>query len=116
MKRFVAFGFVAVVLASATGCSSGAEGALKEMIADMNALSDAVEKKESPDKIKAAAQKMKASAEKLEKIKVTKSEDDRLKTKYEKDVNSAVERMMKAMMSNPEAAPAVAEAMQAMKK
>ena len=48
-------------------------GCLKEMIADMNALSDAAEKAESIDKIKAAAQKTEASTEKVEMIKVTKS-------------------------------------------
>jgi hypothetical protein len=111
MKRFVAFGFVAVLMVSAPGCGGGADSLIKESISDMNDLSAALEKKESPEKIKAAAAKLKATTEKLKDLKLPKEEEEKLQKKYETDVKAAAERMMKAGLGNIEGAKAMAEGM-----
>ena len=99
MKRSVVFGFVAVFLFSATGCGGGgAEGLIKDSISDMNALADAIEKKESKDKIKAIAERLKATGEKMKNMKLSKDEDERLKKKYEEDMKKALGRLMAAAM------------------
>ncbi|HEV3438712.1 MAG TPA: hypothetical protein VG122_15210, partial [Gemmata sp.] len=67
MKRFIVLGFVAMLLVSAPGCSSNDPDSLsKQSISQMNDLAAAIEKKESPDKIKSLVEKWKATVEKLE--------------------------------------------------
>jgi hypothetical protein len=112
MKRALALGFVGILMVCAPGCgNSEADNAIKQTIDDMNALSDAVEKNEPADKIKAIAERMKANVEKSKGIKVTKSEDERLKKKYEKPLADAKARYQAAAMKNPEGAMAAAAAL-----
>lgn len=109
MNRFVALGFVAVLMFVAPGCGGGndPESLIKQSISDMNALSASLEKKESPDKIKAAADKLKATMDKLEGVKLPKEKDEELKKKYEKELTEAAMKMLGAAMSNPEGAKAL---------
>ena len=115
MKRYVAFGLVAVLLVSAPGCG-GPDSAMKAVISDMNALADAIEKKQPEDKIKAAADRLKASSEKLEKMKLSDAEKEKLVKKYEKELMESTMRLLSAGMSNPEAGKYIDEAMGAGKK
>jgi hypothetical protein len=108
MKRALVLGFVGVLLVCAPGCSSNdPESLYKQMLADMNSLSDALQKKESPEKIKAAADKLKATSDKLEASKVTKEEKERIVKKYEKETTEAGMKFFAAMLSNPEGAKSI---------
>jgi hypothetical protein len=116
MKRSLVFGFVALILIPATGCKGDdPESLVKQSISDMNALSDALEKKESPEKLKAAAEKLKATMQKLKDKKVPKEEDERLKQKYEKELTEAAMRMLGAAMKNPEGAMAIQDSLKDLK-
>jgi lipoate-protein ligase A len=120
MKRFAPFFFVAALLISAPGCGgSKGEDLTKDLISQMNDLAAAIEKKEPVDKIKTIVEKMKATGEKAKELKLTKEEDEKLQKKYEKDMNTAQDRMKKAMeglKDNPEYAMQVGLAVMAMGK
>src|SRR5205814_2388141 len=100
MKRLVAFVLVGFVLSTVSGCGSKAENSIKDMISQMNDMSAALEKKESPDKIKAIGEKMKNTAQQLKDLKLPKEEEEKLQKKYEADMKAALERLMKAAIAN----------------
>ena len=111
MKRFVAFAVVGFVLTTVSGCGSKAERLTKDMITTMHDMADALEKKESPEKIKALAERFKKIGEEGKDLKLTKEEEEKLKKKYEGDIKAAAERLDKAMDANPEGAKAMRGAM-----
>jgi hypothetical protein len=133
MKRFVAFALVGLLLPATSGCGgkgenvpenatteepsllslvglgpSKAETLTRTLISQVNELADALEKKESPDKINAVAAKLKATGDAMRGMKLPKAEEEKLKTKYEAELKAVMERLMKAAMSNPEGAKAIA--------
>lgn len=85
----------AVLTLAGCGGSAAAEGAIKDSIAAMNAMSDAMKAGDKAG-VKKAAEQLKASQEKLKTLKVTTSEDKRLKEKYEGELKAAGDRMGKA--------------------
>ena len=108
MKRALVYGFVALLLVPATGCKGNdPESLIKQQIADMNALADALEKKESPEKIKAAAEKLKATSDKLNALKLPEDQQKKLLEKYGQDLIGAAFKLAAAQMNNPEGAAAV---------
>ena len=68
MKRIVAFGLVGVLLVSASGCG-GPDSLMKELIANLNAFAETLEKKESKERQQAAADRVRGTVEKLDKLK-----------------------------------------------
>lgn len=91
---------LAAAVLGLTGCGgSGAEAATKDSIAAMNALTAALK---AGDKaaVKKAADQLKAVTDKMKTIKVTASEDKRLKEKYEGELKTAADEMMKAMLGS----------------
>jgi hypothetical protein len=117
MKRALVLGFVGVLMVSAPGCGGNdPESLIKQSISDMNALADALEKKEPTDKLKSAAEKLKGTIDKLKNMKLSKDEDERLKKKYEKELTDASMKMISAAGKNPEGAMAIAETLKDMGK
>ena len=115
MKRALVYGLVVVLFGSVSGCSGDdPEALIKQSIADMNALSTALEKKESPEKLKAAAEKLKATMDKLEKVKVPKETKEQLEKKYEKELIEAVFKMIGAAAANPEGAKSIEDTMKSL--
>ena len=89
---------VAVLTVGVTGCGGGgAAAAVKDSIASMNAMADAMKAGDKPGVLK-AVERLKANQETMKALKVTASEDKRLKDKYEAELKAATENMTKAMM------------------
>ncbi len=109
MKRFIVLGFVAMLLVSAPGCSSNDPDSLsKQSISQMNDLAAAIEKKESPDKIKSLVEKWKATVEKMEALKLSDDEKKKLAEKYQKETLEASKKLLAAVTANPEGGMALA--------
>lgn len=92
MKRIVAFGLVSALLVSASGCSSP-DSLMKELIANLNVCADIIEKKESPEKLRGAIERTRVTAEKIDKLKLTKEQQDALLTKHEADLKKVKDRL-----------------------
>jgi hypothetical protein len=108
MKRALVCGFVALLLIPAAGCKGNdPESLIKQQIADMNALADALEKKESPEKLKAAAEKLKATSEKFKNLKLPEDQSKKLLEKYGGELIGAAFKLAAAEGKNPEGAKAV---------
>ena len=108
MKRLYALGFVAALLAATPGCSKNDPDSLtKQSISDMNDLASAIEKKESTDKIKSMAEKLKATQDKIVALKLSPDDSKKLMEKYQKEMMDALSKLMKAAMGNPEAMAAL---------
>jgi hypothetical protein len=96
MWKPLCFALAVVVLAPLCGCGSKADSVLGAYLSDLNKLADAIEagdrqlEKDTRKRIREAEQE-------LMRIKVTKSEGERLKEKYEKPLDEARERVRAAM-------------------
>jgi predicted Zn finger-like uncharacterized protein len=82
------------------------EKAIKDTIAQMNALSEALESVQDASSAKAAAPRVERAATRLEEVakrakdlpKLPKEEDERLKKKYEEPLNKAITRLLAASL------------------
>jgi CTP-dependent riboflavin kinase len=90
------------VLLLFAGCGDSAESLMKQQIADMNAVADAVEAGKSESETKVIFDRMAANGEKLNKMQISDAEKKRLAEKYASELKSAGMRMSKAMMSGAE--------------
>ena len=106
MKRALVFVLVALHLASASGCRSEAENLFRQAISDMHALADAMERNESPERIKAAAERLRATGERARVVKIEDAERARLKEKYSQQMAAAAKRLAEARAKMEEAAAA----------
>ncbi len=108
MNRFVVVGFIAVVLTTVSGCGKNDPDSLtKESISQINDLASAIEKKESTDKIKSLAEKLKATQDKIQALKLSPEDQKKLMEKYQKETMEALSKLVKAAMGNPEAMAAL---------
>ena len=96
MKRIVAFGLLGVVLVCAPGCG-GPDALMKEFIANLNLLADTIEKKEPADRQEAARERVRATAEKIDKLKLSAEDKEKLLKKYEPELKKAKERIDTAL-------------------
>ena len=92
MKRTVAFGLVAALLVSVTGCG-GPDSLMKELIVNLNVCAEVIEKKESKEKLQAAIERANATAEKINKLKLSKEQQDALLAKHESDLKKVKDRL-----------------------
>jgi hypothetical protein len=109
MKKVTAGLMFTCVLTLCSGCSSGyskAEDATKEMISAMNDVSTALESVKDAQTAKAAAPKlesgfdrMQGAKKKLEGIKGTKAESEKLEKEYKTKLMEAATRMQTALLS-----------------
>jgi hypothetical protein len=95
MKRIVVFGFVGVLLLSATGCGSP-DALMKELIANLNLLADVIEKKEPRDKLQGAIERVNATADKINKLKLSDEQKAELFKKHEAELNKVKSRLEEA--------------------
>lgn len=95
MKRTVTRGVLGVVLACVSGCS-GPDNLMRELIVNLNAYAETVEKKDPPDKQLAARDRARATAEKIDKLKLSKEDQDKLLKKHETALRKVFERIQAA--------------------
>src|SRR5262245_17875236 len=86
----------AAALVAMAGCGGGADGLVKDMISDMNALADAIEKGDEA-KVKEAEERMKATTKKLDDLKLSDDEKKKLMEKHKPELEKAGKRMAEAM-------------------
>lgn len=92
MKRTVAFGLVAALLVSAPGCGSP-DSLMKELVINLNVLAEVIEKRESREKYVAACERVNATADKIDKLKLSKEQQDALFAKHDADLRKVKERL-----------------------
>ncbi|MBM3979625.1 MAG: hypothetical protein FJ304_04960 [Planctomycetes bacterium] len=95
MKRIVAGAVVCAVLLCATGCG-GPDSLIRELIVNLNAYAETVEKKEPPDKQLAARDRARATAEKIDKLKLSKEDQEKLLKKHEAALRKVFDRIQAA--------------------
>ena len=96
MKRLVALGLVGVVLVCVPGCG-GSDALMKEFIANLNLYAETLEKKEPFDRQQAALDRVRTTVEKIDKLKLSQEEQDKLLKKYEPELKKAKERIDTAL-------------------
>src|SRR5262245_17155646 len=93
------FGLLAAAaLFAAAGCGGGPDGVLKEMIVDMNAFAEAIEKKEPTDKVDALRKKYEATAQKWSDLKLSEDEATRVMDRHKEEYAKALMRLGAAQM------------------
>ena len=95
MKRIVAFGLVGVLLLSATGCGSP-DALMKELIVNLNLCAEVVEKKESKEKLQGAIERVNATADKLNKLKLSEGQREELFKRHEDELKKVAARLEEA--------------------
>ena len=93
MKKFVTVVCACALLVNLSGCGGTLKGEpeMKEMISAMEQASDA----KDPAKALEAAGKVIAAAKKLEDLKLTKDEKDKLEAKYKSKIEELEKKMKK---------------------
>jgi hypothetical protein len=94
MKRTVAFGLLAVLLGSASGCG-GQDALIREALLNLNAYADTIERKEPPERQQAALERFRSTEEKINKLPADKKE--LLLKRYEPELNRVKERIDAAL-------------------
>ncbi len=87
--------------------SSDPDALMKQMIAAVHTLASAIDKKESADKIKDLAQKLKATGDKIDALNLSADDKKKLEEKYKKEMTDALGKLFAAALSNPEGAKAL---------
>jgi hypothetical protein len=107
MKRFVALALVAISLVALPGCG-GPDAVMKELVANLNRWAEVVKKGESIERQQAAADRVRNTLEKLDRMKLSPEEREKLFAKYEAELNEAGERLDDAMAQQAAAGGPVA--------
>jgi hypothetical protein len=94
MRRVLAVGIV-VGLLTAGGCSSP-DGTVRDIIANMNRLSDAIDKGESKERQEELAQKVKDSVTRFDLLKLTEEQKKAIFDKHSDELAKAVLRLKAA--------------------
>lgn len=92
MKRLVAFGLMSIVLVCAPGCG-GPDTLMKEFLANLNLFAETLEKKEPPERQQAALERVRTTVEKIDKLKLSAEDKEKLLKRYESDLKKAKERI-----------------------
>jgi hypothetical protein len=95
MKRIVALGLVAVVLLSASGCG-GPDALMRELITNLNQVAELIERKEPKERIQLALDRANNTAEKINKLKMNREDQDALFKKYDDELKKVAERLKAA--------------------
>ena len=89
MNRVVALGVVCVALAGVSGCG-GPDAAVKELLLALSAYTETIEKKDSPERQRAAFDRGRTALDKFQKLSA--DDQERMTKKYESDFKRARER------------------------
>jgi hypothetical protein len=95
MKRIVALCLVAIVLLSASGCG-GPDTLVRELIVNLNQVAELIEKKEPKERIQLALDRANNTAEKINKLKLSKEDQDALLKRHEDELKKVAERLKAA--------------------
>jgi hypothetical protein len=95
MKRIVGLCLVAVVLAPASGCG-GPDALVKELVFNLNQVADLIDRKESKDRVLRAVDRANATAEKINKMRLSKEEQDALFQRHDAELKAVAERLKAA--------------------
>jgi hypothetical protein len=99
MKKALILGSMLVLVLGLAGCGSSPDSLVKEQIAGINDLADAIEKGEPESKLTDIKKRMEDTSKKLEALKMSDDEKKKLIEKHKDELLKATERMVKAMMS-----------------
>ncbi|MDY3559383.1 hypothetical protein R5W23_000375 [Gemmata sp. JC673] len=92
MKRYAAYGAVGALLLCVTGCG-GPDALMREFVANLNVYAETLEKREPKEKQQAALDRIKATTEKLDRLKLSKEDQDKLFTRYDAELKRVKERV-----------------------
>jgi hypothetical protein len=95
MVRRISCVAAAVAMFTLAGCG-GADSVMKEQIALLNEMADAVEKNEGEAKIKDIQSRMKANDDKYKALKLTPDQETKLHDKYKTEMLEVSDRLRKA--------------------
>jgi predicted PP-loop superfamily ATPase len=95
MKRVLAFAVVACFSFTATGCG-GPDALMKEFLVHLNSYAEMLEKNESREKQLATLERVKATMERIDKLKLTTEQKDALLKKYEAEFAKVKDRIQAA--------------------
>ena len=90
-------GSVLLLCVSLTGCSSSADSLMKEQIKDMNALADAIEKKDEA-KATEISKRMEETGKKMKSLNLSESDQKALAERHKEGLMSAWQRLTAAML------------------
>ena len=94
MYKAIIMTLLLVGLVPLAGCGSKAESLLKQQVADMNRLADAIESGKSQAVIDEVAKSMAATMEELDSLKLSSEEKAKLGNKYAQELMQASKRLM----------------------
>ncbi len=97
MRKFIMVGSVLLTVCVLSGCGASADSLMKDQIRDMNAMADALEKKDDA-KAKEIEKSMKATEEKLNALKLSEDEKKKVVERHKDEITKAMDRLMKASM------------------
>lgn len=92
MRRAVAIGAVGALLLCAPGCG-GPDALMKEFLTNVHVYAETLEKREPREKQAAALDRIRGTAEKMDRLKLGKDEQDKLLARYDGEIKRAKERV-----------------------
>jgi len=95
MKRIVVYGLIGAFALSAAGCSSQ-DALMKELLSQLNVLAEVIEKREPKEKFEAARERTVTTIEKINKLKLSKEDQEALFKRYEPELKKVAERIYEA--------------------
>jgi hypothetical protein len=87
-----------VLVASVSGCGSSGDSLMKDQIALMNELADALENGADQSKVEALTKKSTENGEKLKALNLSEAEMNKLGERYKDELAKATTRLANAMM------------------
>jgi hypothetical protein len=102
MKRLTLLLVLTMPLLAAPGCSNSPDCLLERLISQMNDLSTAIDEHDSFERIKSRAEKVKTTMDRVNALKLADEEKTRLHDAYKNELEEAKDKLLKAMLTNPE--------------
>ncbi|MDW8198272.1 MAG: hypothetical protein RMJ56_11785 [Gemmataceae bacterium] len=97
MKRAMVIAGVGLVILGASGCS-GPDSLMREFLANLHLCADLIERKESREKIQRAIERANATADKLNREKLTPEQRDDLFDRYNDQLQAVKKRLEEAQI------------------
>jgi hypothetical protein len=98
MKKTLVLVAAGLLLLNVSGCGASADSLMKEQIALMNEMADALEKDQPEAKIADIKKRMDANTEKMKNLKVSEADQKKLMEKYQDEMMKAAMRLAAAQM------------------
>jgi aspartokinase len=99
VKKLITLAGMFLVLAAVSGCGNSADAAVKDYLKAMDDMSESLEKKAGKDEINAKGKKLEEAGKKLEALKLSKEEKDKLAEKHKDAIKKSGERFTAALMA-----------------